>query len=94
MHWQTGEIVITETIKSEISRRGAFSLLGLGVAFGLAAPTAMLVATDAEAETAGMERRQGWRARRRDRREARRTSRHERRQARRGSTPTTDGTKQ
>ena len=82
------------TEKSEISRRGAFSLLGLGVASGLAAPTAMLVASDAEAETAGMERRQGWRARRRERREARRASRHQRREARRGGTPTTTGTKQ
>ena len=71
------------TEKSEISRRGAFSLLGLGVALALAAPTAMLVASDAEAETAGMERRQ-----------ERRTARHQRREARRGGTPTTTGTKQ
>ena len=84
---------MTETIKSEISRRGAFSLLGLGVALGLAAPTAILVASDAEAETAGMERRQARRASRHERREARRTGRHERRTARRGGTPTTDGTK-
>jgi type II secretory pathway pseudopilin PulG len=80
--------------KSEISRRGAFSLLGLGVALALAAPTAMLVASDAEAETAGMERRQERRAGRRERREARRTARHQRREARRGGTPTTTGTKQ
>jgi hypothetical protein len=79
--------------KSEISRRGAFSLLGLGVALALAAPTAMLVASDAEAET-GMERRQERRAGRRERREARRTARHQRREARRGGTPTTTGTKQ
>ena len=84
---------MTETIKTEISRRGAFSLLGLGVALALAAPTAMLVASDAEAETAGMERRQERRAGRHQRREARRTNRHERRAARRGGTPTTDGTK-
>ena len=44
--------------KSQISRRGVFSLLGLGVVLGLAAPTAMLVTSDAEAQTAGMERRQ------------------------------------
>jgi hypothetical protein len=81
------------TEKSEISRRGAFSLLGLGVALGLAAPTAMLVASDAEAETAGMERRQDRRTGRHERREARRTGRHQRREARRGGAPTTDGTK-
>ena len=82
------------TEKSEISRRGAFSLLGLGVALGLAAPTAMLMASDAEAETAGMERRQERRTARHQRREARRTARHQRREARRGGTPTTTGTKQ
>src|SRR6516165_6527733 len=53
-----------------ISRRDAFSLLGLAAALGLAASTTALV-SDAEAETAGMERR-----------EARRTGRHERREAR------------
>ena len=82
------------TEKSEISRRGAFSLLGLGLALRLAAPTAMLVASDAEAETAGMERRQERRTARHQRREARRTARHQRREARRGGTPTTTGTKQ
>ena len=33
-----------------ISRRGAFSLLGLGVALGFAVPTTMLTTSDAEAQ--------------------------------------------
>src|SRR5262249_39213622 len=33
-----------------ISRRGAFSLLGLGAALGLAVPTTMLTESDAEAQ--------------------------------------------
>ena len=84
---------MNEPNKSEISRRGVFSLLGLGIALGLAAPTAMLMASDAEAKTVGMERRQERRAGRHERREERRTGRHERRDVRRGGTPTTDGTK-
>ena len=84
---------MTEMIKSEISRRGVFSLLGLGAALALAAPTAILVASEAEAQTAGMERRQARRTGRHERREARRTGRHERRTARRGGTPTTEGAK-
>ena len=34
-----------------ISRRGAFSLLGLGAALGFAVPTTMLMGSDAEAQT-------------------------------------------
>jgi hypothetical protein len=34
-----------------ISRRGAFSLLGLGAALGFAVPTTMLMESDAEAQT-------------------------------------------
>ena len=37
---------------------GGFFTFGLGVVLGFAAPTAMLVASDAEAQTPGMERRQ------------------------------------
>jgi hypothetical protein len=33
-----------------ISRRGAFSLLGLGAALGFAVPTTMLIESDAEAQ--------------------------------------------
>jgi len=42
---------MSEKIKSElISRRRAFSLLGLAAALSLAVPATMLTATDAEAE--------------------------------------------
>ena len=83
---------MNEPNKSEISRRGVFSLLGLGAVLGLAAPTAMLVTSDAQAQTVGMERRQERRTGRHERRTDRRTDRHDRRTARRGGTPTTDGT--
>ena len=80
-----------------ISRRGAFSLLGLAAALVL--PTTVLTTSDAEAQAqpaapapgtqpmSGMERRENRRAARRtgreERREARRTGRQERREARR-----------
>jgi hypothetical protein len=52
-----------EMIKSEvISRRKALSLLGSVAAFGLATSSAVLTASEAEAQTAGMERRQERRA--------------------------------
>jgi hypothetical protein len=70
-----------------MSRRNIFSLLGLA-AVGLAIPTTLLTVTDAEAQTAGTERRQARRAARTERRQARRTGRTERRQQRRtGVTP-------
>lgn len=76
-----------EKIKSEmLSRRKAFSLLGLAVALGMAVPAAVLTVSDAEAQTAGMERRQQRRAGRHERRQERRTGRTERRQHRRGHT--------
>ena len=65
-----------------MSRRGAFSLLGLAAALGFAVPTTMLTISDAEAETAGMERREGRRTGRETRRQGRRTGREERREAR------------
>jgi len=65
-----------------MSRRGAFSLLGLAAALGFAVPTTMLTMSDAEAETAGMERREGRRTGRETRRQGRRTGREERREAR------------
>ena len=61
-----------------MSRREAFSLLGLAAALGFAVPTTVLM-SDAEAETAGMERRQGRRTGRQERRQGRRTGRQERR---------------
>ena len=73
-----------EKITSEmISRRGAFSLLGLGAALGFAVPTTMLTMSEAEAQTVGMERREGRRAGRQERREDRRTGRQVRREDRR-----------
>jgi hypothetical protein len=63
------EIIISEVI----SRRRALSLVGLAAALGLAAPAAVLMASDAEAQTSGMERRQERRTGRTERREERRT---------------------
>ena len=81
-----------EKLKSEvISRRRAFSLLGLAAALALGAPATVLMVSDAEAQTAGMERRQarrtGRRERRETRREARRAGRETRRAVRRGTSP-------
>ena len=61
---------MSEEVKS-ISRRSAFSLLGLTATLGFAVPTVLTV-SDAEAQTAGMERRQERRAGRHERREERR----------------------
>ena len=62
-----------EKIKSElISRRRAFSL-GLAAALSLAAPATMLTATDADAQTGGMERRDERRTDRQERRTERRS---------------------
>ena len=73
---------MTEKIKSElISRRRAFSLLGLTAALGFAVPSTVLTVSDVEAQTVGMERRH-----------ERRTGRHERRETRRGGSTETTGT--
>ena len=63
-----------------ISRRRAFSLLGLAA---LAVPTTALTLSEAEAQTAGMERRQDRRQGRQDRRADRRDNRQQRREDRR-----------
>ena len=89
MHW--GTLVhkpkgcdVTEILNHEvISRRKAISLVGLAAALGLAAPAAILTASDAEAQTVGMERRQARRTGRHERRTERRTGRTERREDRR-----------
>ncbi len=74
---------MSEQIKSQvISRRRAISLLGLGAALSFAVPT-VLTASDAEAQTEGMERREERRKHRRERREERREHRRERREERR-----------
>ena len=50
---------MSEKITSEkISRRRAFSLVGLAAAMGLAVPATMLTVSDAEAQTRGMQRRE------------------------------------
>ena len=65
---------MSERIKSElISRRRAFSLLGLAAAVSLAVPAAMLIATDTNAQTQGMERRDERRGDRQELRTERRT---------------------
>ena len=74
---------MTEKIKSElISRRRAFSLLGLTAALGFAVPSTVLTVSDVEAQTVGMERRH----------ERRTGRRHERRETRRGGSTETTGT--
>ena len=93
---------MSEEIKSGVlSRRRAISLLGVAAAraslaglgaLGLAVPTAVLTTSEeAEAQTAGMvrrqERRAGRRERRETRREARRAGRETRRAVRRGTAP-------
>ena len=65
-----------------ISRRKTLALLGLGGVLGLAG-SSLVIASDAEAQTVGMERRQDRRAARRDRREDRRDARQVRREGRR-----------
>jgi hypothetical protein len=64
-----------------VSRRNALALVGLGAVLSLSA--ASLSVSDAEAQTVGMERRQGRRAGRQDRRQDRRTGRQVRREDRR-----------
>jgi hypothetical protein len=85
---------MTEKVTSElISRRTAFSLLGLTAAWGFAVPATVLTVSDAEAQTAGMERRGERREGRHERRNTRREGRHERRDTRRGGGAETTGTK-
>jgi hypothetical protein len=64
----------------------------IATAFGLAAAPAVLTVSDAEAQTAGMERRQERRTGRHERRDERRTGRTERREERRTGTTTGTGT--
>ncbi|MDI4238833.1 hypothetical protein AAFX91_23865 [Bradyrhizobium sp. 31Argb] len=67
-----------------ISRRTAFSLISAALAVAL--PATVFAVSEAEAQTAGMERREDRRANRQDRREDRRANRQDRRDARRGVT--------
>jgi hypothetical protein len=85
----------TEKIEIELlSRRKTFSLFGLAAAFSLAVPVTLSALSDAEAQTAGMERRQDRREGRHERREDRREGRQDRRETRRGggSKPESTGT--
>ena len=72
-----------------ISRRGVFSLLGLGAALGFAVPTTALMTSDAEAQAQPAAPAPTTAAPTApatpgmERRQARRTGRHERREARR-----------
>ena len=66
-------MMIDKKIELEvISRRRAFSFLGLAVAAGLAIPATVVTVTNAEAQTQGMERRDDRRDNRQDRRDDRR----------------------
>jgi hypothetical protein len=56
-----------------LSRRKAFSFLGLAIATSLAAPSIVLSTSEADAQTQGMERRDDRRTDRQDRRTARRS---------------------
>jgi hypothetical protein len=85
---------MSEIITSEVfSRRRALSLVGWAAALGLAAPAAVLMVSDAEAQTSGMERRGERRTGRQERRGERRTGRTERREERRDAPCGTDGVK-
>ena len=98
----TGDCEMSEKVKSQmISRREAFSFLGLAAALGFALPAEVLTASDAEAQaqttapapsggTVGMQRRHARRTARHERRHARRTGRHERRETRRGGGEATE----
>ena len=61
------------------SRRGAFSFLGIAAALGLAVPATALTMSEAETQTAGMERREDQCAGRQDRRTASQDRREDRR---------------
>ncbi|MHC2333729.1 Ni/Co efflux regulator RcnB [Bradyrhizobium sp. USDA 4454] len=82
---------MSETLDS-VSRRKVLTLVA--AAFGAATMSQVFVTSEAEAQTAGMERRQERRTGRHERRETRRTGRQERRETRRGggSDTTTTGT--
>ena len=65
-----------------MSRRGAFLLLGSAVAAGVVVPATMLITTDADAQTRGMERRDD----RRDDRLERRTERRSKKKKKKETT--------
>ena len=76
---------MTEKIELQlISRRTAFSILGVTGALSVAVPATLLTVSNAKAQTPGMERREDRREDRQDRREDRRDDRQERRDDRQG----------
>ena len=85
------EADLSEKMNQIVSRRQTFSFLGLATAaLALTVPTAVLTVIpeeEAEAQTAGMVRRQARRANRQERRQVRRTARVQRRAIRRGVVP-------
>jgi hypothetical protein len=75
---------MSDIARSEpVARRKALSLLGSAAAFAAVTSCAFLSGSEAEAQTAGMQRRQQRRGGRHERREQRRTGRTERREERR-----------
>jgi hypothetical protein len=70
------------SMSEAISRRKMLAVFGLGALLG-SVGSSLLTASDAEAQTVGMERRQDRRTDRRDRREDRRDARQVRREGRR-----------
>jgi hypothetical protein len=81
-YWES--VDMSNSVKPEvITRRKAFSFMGLAAAFVLATASTATTTLEAEAQTAGMERRQQRRTGRHERRTTRRTGRHERREERR-----------
>jgi hypothetical protein len=75
---------MSETIGAEmISRRRMLGILGAGVAFGMGTPAALFTASDAEAQTPGVEQRQDQRDDGAVRSQERRTDRTKRRAAQR-----------
>lgn len=75
---------MSEIITSDvISRRRALSLVGRAAALSLAVPAVIMTASEAGAQTSGIERRGERRTGRHERRQTRRTGRTERREERR-----------
>ena len=84
---------MTEKIELElISRRRAFSLLGLTAALSFAVPATVLTVSDAEAQTPGMERRDDRQEGRQQGRDDRQEGRQEGRQDRRDGGDQSDST--
>jgi hypothetical protein len=65
--------MIDKKVELEVSRRRAFSILGLAVAASFAVPATMLTATDVYGQTPGMDRRDDRQDNRTDRRDDRRS---------------------